>query len=108
MTTDVGSFLAVHMLGHEDGPNDAPFQQGDEFLRPLTGTFLGPMLHDNSVPVGGLDHQSSLLHVMGAGLFDIDVFARLAGEERSGCMPMITGSDEDRIDRRIIQDAAQV
>ena len=69
---------------------------------------LGSYLDDSTVLSGRLYHQATFPHVVGDGLFDVDVFACLTGQDSSGRMPMHRGRDDDPVYLFIVQDPPNV
>ena len=55
-----------------------------------------------------LHHQPAFADVVSAGLFHIDMLARIAGQDRGRGVPVIGRGDPHGIDRRIVQDTSQI
>ncbi len=69
---------------------------------------LHAVLHDAVVLLGRSDKLLTLEDVVGAGLFDIDVFAGLAAPNGGQSVPVVGGSDADAVDRLVVEHLAQV
>ena len=65
-------------------------------------------LHDALVLARRFNHQPAFAKIMGARFLDIDVLARLAGQDRGRRVPMIRSGDDDGIDRLILQHLPQI
>jgi hypothetical protein len=74
----------------------------------LRGTFLGPGLHDAVVLAGGLDHLAAFPDIVGNGLFDVYVLARLAGPDRHERMPVVGGRRGNGVDFLVFEQLTDV
>ena len=63
---------------------------------------------DAVVPPRGLDHLPALDDVVADRLLDVDVLARLAGEDRHERVPVIGRGNRHRIDVAVVEHAAEV
>ena len=66
------------------------------------------MLHQSLLLLRGFHKQPAFANVVGDGLFDIDVFAGVHGQDRGGRVPVVRRGDDDRIDRFVIENFPQV
>ena len=57
---------------------------------------------------GGFDQELALADVVRAGLLDVDMLARLAGEDRRGGVPVVGGGDGHGIDGLVVEQAEEV
>ena len=55
-----------------------------------------------------VDQQPPFADVVRDRLFDIDVLAGVAGQNRRGRMPMVGRGDDDGIDRLVVEDFAEI
>src|SRR5207249_6673105 len=76
--------------------NDVPVGEGPFFL------------HDAVVRLGCAHHLPALPPEMRAWLFDVDVFARLAGPNRYQRMPVIRRGDRNSVDGFVFHNAARI
>jgi hypothetical protein len=105
---DVRPPLAVPGLGHQH-PADGPFAQQLHGLADRgAAAALRAHLHHTLVPPGGLDHQPPLANVVAAGLLDVDVLARLAGQDCGRGVPVVGRGDGHGIDCLVVEDFPQV
>jgi hypothetical protein len=65
-------------------------------------------LHHPAVLPGGRHHLLPFPKIMGKGFFDIHILARLAGPHRGQRVPVVRQGDDHRVDRFVIEDAAQI
>ena len=95
--------LNIPALGDEDVADDALVQSLDRVDHHLRRSALRAVLHQHLVPPGGFDQQPSLANVVRNRLLHVDVFARLAGENRSRGVPVIGRADDDGVQRGIVE-----
>ena len=62
------------------------------------GDTLAPDLHDAVGLLCGVNHGEAVFHVVGHGLFTVDVFAGSAGIHENSAMLMVGCCDEDGVD----------
>ena len=65
-------------------------------------------LDDPLVLAGRLDHLAAFEDVVGRGLLDVHVLARLAGPDRRQRVPVVGRGDDDRVDVLVVEQLAQV
>ena len=65
-------------------------------------------LDDPVVAPGRLDHPPAFDDVVADGLFDVDVLARLAGQDRHERVPVIGRGDGDRVDVAIVEHPPEI
>ena len=64
--------------------------------QPLVRSILETGADDRAMPVHSLDHLTTFPHAVAHWLFDVHVFARLAGLDRHQCVPVVgSGNDHD-------------
>ena len=69
---------------------------------------LGPHLNNALILPRGLDHPTALDHVMARGLFHVNVFTRLTGQDRQQAVPVVRGGHGHDVDGLVIQQPAKV
>ena len=74
----------------------------------LAAALLQARLHDAIVPPRRGDHLFTLADVVRDGLFDVDVFAGLARQERHRRVPVVGRGDHHGVDRAVVEQAAEV
>jgi len=94
--------------GHVDFADGAVLDVLNGFLDGGVGPDLGAVLDDAVVFAGGFDELAAFIDIMGAGLFDVDVFAGLDGPDGGEGVPVVGGGDGDDVDVGVFHDAAEV
>jgi len=61
------------------------------------------VLDDATVLLGGLHQFAAFVDIVGKGLFNVNVLARLAGKDRQRTVPVIRGGVDDSIDVLVIE-----
>ena len=89
-------------------PDDAAMQFGHCVAHQSPTATLVPHLNQSLVFAGGGHHPLGLLRVVAAGFFNIDMLARVAGEDGRGCMPMIGSGDADGIQRSVVEHPSEI
>ena len=76
--------------------------------RTFAGTALGADLDDAAVLAGRGDHLPAFPDVVGEGLLDVDVLARLAGPDGGQGVPVVGRGDGHGVDGLVVEQLAEV
>ena len=95
--------LDVPALRHEDVADNSFAQQLYGFDHRAGAAALSAMLDMRLVARRRLDQQPALANVVRDRFFDIDMLARIAGQDRCRRVPMIRSRHDHRIDRLVIE-----
>ena len=88
--------------------NDSALQSLHGLAHVRGAAALRADLHHALVAAGGLDHQPAFADVVAARLFDVDVLAGVAGQNRGGGVPMVGRGNPHGVDTLVVEHATQV
>ena len=79
-----------------------------DFAKVLGGAVLGADVDHPLVSSSGAEHGLAFTDVVGEGLFDVDILAGLAGEDRRDGVPVVRRGDVNGVDLFFLEDAAEI
>src|SRR4051812_33704291 len=103
-----GARVVVPGAGIQDFPDHAGAELFHSFDHRRPTAALIAHLNNALVLAGGRDQQLAFVRVVTAWLLDIDMLAGRTGHNGCRCVPMIGRSNEDRVDRFIIEHPADI
>ena len=102
MATDIPAPLYIPRLGHQDIADTALAQNLYRRGNVHVGPHVGAVLDHDIISTRRVQQQAAFPQVVRARLFDVNVFAGIAGQDRGGSVPMIGRGDHHRIYRFVV------
>ena len=108
LVANTSATLDIPSLGHQYVTDD-PFAQHLDTAgnQPIRST-LSPLLHDDPMAASRIDQQAAFAKVVALRFLHINMFARFAGHDCDGRVPMVRRRDHNAIDGFVIQHAAEI